>query len=139
MKMKTKTKNLMAIVVVLCMAVIWTASGYAGDDFQAPANANYGVTEDGVFFISEELIKDAGGDAPKMLSGLNGLNWVPKRMELENGYYIYRYGKRVAGAEFCFDIGGGSYLPHALVGDSRISHYKDNGQGGYNFRMKALK
>jgi len=121
--------------IVLCMAIMMMAT--AVQAFDAPGGALYGVTADGTYFVSADLVKAANGSAPKLLAAPA---FKAEVMKLDGNYYIYASGKKLRAntkTDFCFDVGNNQFIPHVLVNDARIKaeDAADNGVGGYNFRM----
>ena len=121
--------------VMVCLAVIFIA-GTVGA-FDAPGGALYGVTSDGTYFISTDLVTAANGSAPKAMVEFE--DYERQAMTLDGNYYIYKSGEKMEASEkvhFCFDIGGDRYIPHALRKKTSIqANVVKNGRGGYNFYM----
>jgi len=119
--------------IVLCMAIMVMAM--AVQAFDAPGGALYGVTADGTYFVSADLVKAANGSAPKAMVAPS---FKREAMVLDGNYYVYKSGKSVrAKTDFCFDIGNNQYIPHAVIDDARVkaADVSDNGVGGFNFRV----
>lgn len=88
------------------------------------------------------------GDNPKVMFSPE---WKKNKMKLsgDEKFYYFRAEKKFPPflkVEYCFDIGGNRFIPHALANledESIISLIKaddivDNGIGGYNFRTKPI-
>jgi hypothetical protein len=125
------------IVSVLVFAICLPLTAGAQDFKGQP----YGVTTNGVYFLDAKVWNKAEGDAPKVMYGPA---WNPKPMKLVGGYYIYESGLRKrlgVKTDYCFDIGGDRFIPHALVEDPIIKDgdFVDNGRGGYNFRTAPIE
>lgn len=122
-------------IIVLCVAIMVMAT--AVQAFDAPGGALYGVTADGVYFLSADLVKAANGGAAKLLAAPG---FKAEAMKLDGNYYVYASGKQLrpdGKTDFCFDVGNNQFIPHAIVNDARIKQedIADNGVGGYNFRL----
>jgi hypothetical protein len=123
------------LLTVIGLAMMFVANAVWA--FDAPGGALYGVNADGIYFISADLVKAANGSGiPKLLAAPT---FKAEAMKLDGNYYVASGKKPRAGSktDFCFDIGGGQFVPHALIDDARIKveDATDNGVGGYNFRM----
>ena len=118
-------------------------------EFTAPADSIlYGVYQDGTFFIAKKLVDAVEGSNPKVMFGPE---WQKKEMKLSADKKFYYFGpeKKLSPlfkVDYCFDIGGNRFIPHALnsLRDEEIlklidgENIVDNGMGGYNFRTKPL-
>lgn len=120
------------VVIAFCLPLAANAQDFKGQ--------LYGVTTDGTYFISKKLVDKAEGDAPKAMFGPS---WNRKDMQAAGDYFIFKSGvKKRLGVktDYCFDIGGDRYIPHALAEDPIIKDgdFVDNGKGGYNFRTGPI-
>jgi hypothetical protein len=129
------------LLVSLLVVIFWTSGPVLSAEFKPPLGALYGVTVAGDYFVAKKLVEAAEGEKPK---AMYGPAWDRKAMTLVGDYFVYRSGvkKRVGiKTDFCFDIGGNRFLPHALIENEMIkqSDAVDNGVGGYNFRMVSYE
>ena len=107
----------------------------------ATVPANYGVKREGaddlIFFISIECVDAAKAKREPRI--MVAPEFARKKMNLDKGFYTHRVTDPKEGVEqiFCFDIGGGKYIPHVLIKDRLINKTDviPNGVGGYNFSI----
>lgn len=130
-------------VVGLILAVTIVAAAA----FTPPNGKPYGYQSDGTSWLAANLVSATEGSVPKLKSLPD--NWAPRAMVLDGQYYVCHGKPRLAGSwvDFCFDIGGGHYIPHALqqIDDQSIlanvnqDEIVSNGVNGYNFHCKVVK
>jgi len=137
------------LVVVLLLFTLSLEAEAQDKEFVAPADSIlYGVYQDGTFFIAKKLVEAIEGDNPKVMFSPK---WQKDKMKLskEEKFYYFRAEKKFPPflkVEYCFDIGGRRFIPHALANltdESIISlikanDIKDNGVGGFNFCTKPV-
>jgi len=137
-------KNMiLTLSLFVCLSAI--SSVFAAEPFVPDDGREYGVTPSGIYFVSKNMVQKVEGQAPKFMSSIT--NWKRKGMKLSGAYYVYASGKNVKRIQiFCFDVGGGSYLPHLLITlgleDAFIIKHTDvidNEGGGFNFRVEPAK
>jgi len=115
--------------------------------FTSPNGKPYGVTADGTYWISSALVNGADGSNPKLMTAAD--NFARHAMVLDGDCYTVKAKVPLLGmaVDFCIDIGGNRYIPHALqaVTDQEIlarvnpNDILDNGVGGYNFHVKPFQ
>ncbi len=141
-------KKIILVAVFLLLALNLGAEAQ-DKEFIAPADSVlYGAYRDGTFFVAKKLVEAIEGDNPKLMFSPE---WQKKEMKLskDEKFYYFKSGKKLVPlfkVDYCFDIGGKRFIPHALSslengeilklikGDDII----DNQIGGYNLRTRPL-
>ena len=141
-------KRIILVIVLLLFALNLEVEAQ-NKKFVAPADSIlYGVYQDGTFFITKKLVDAVEGNNPKVMFGPD---WRKKDMKLskDEKFYYFKSGRKFAPVfkvDYCFDIGGNRFVPHALssLQDDEIlklikwDDIVDNQIGGYNLRTKPL-
>ncbi len=107
----------------------------------------HGVTLSGIYFVAVALVMAVDGSAPAVKFETK---WDRHPMTKTGDYYVFKTGRRfiLPMASYCFDIGGGEYLPHVLkkgrggayiTAVDSLAIIGNGGQNGYNFYTKPIK
>jgi len=142
------------MMILLAISVlVFSSSAFAVVDSE-----QVGFTLEGVFYISDDLVEQAGYGTPTLKAALTG--WVDKAMTQKKGkngkqYWVVSVGKKASGViAYCFHLGYSQmYAPHVLVdlgvitpedkfnpskvGTQVVPQYV-GGSIGYNFIGKAV-
>ncbi len=108
--MKLSIKS--GVVGLILTAIVASASA-----FTSPNGEPMGVLSDGTYWLAKNLVDPLEGSTPKLKSLAD--NWGLRKMTLDNtGKYYTVKGKPCKAGftmDYCFDIGGDHFIPHALV------------------------
>ena len=139
---------LVAVFFLFAFTLVVQAQEKEKEFISPPDSVLYGVYQDGAIFIATKVVEAVEGSKPKVMFGPE---WQKKEMKFsaDKKFYYFRAEKKFSPflkVEYCFDIGGRRFIPHALADledENIISLIKpndilDNGIGGYNFRTKPL-
>jgi len=134
------------IIIVLLAIVLFAVPSFAFDYKDA------GFTREGVFYVSNALIEQAGFGAPTLQSSVTGWGNDIEMTLNDKGYWVVSTGKKAFGAVlYCFQLGySNMWLPHVLVDQGvfqPVERYNggsenviiSNGDFGYNLVGKAVR
>lgn len=125
-------KRIVVIAVMFLLLFVPAIVGAQVGEYGKKDNGN-GTMD---VYISKALVDRTEGSVPKLMIGPS---WVRTSVVLRNGYYVATVKK--SNSDYCFDIGGNRFIPHAALDDPNIkaTDVVDNGVGGYNFRTPILQ
>ena len=92
----------------------------------------YGCTEDGFFYIHEELVTMSGGNEPYLVAGITQYQRIPM-LRIRN-YWVIKLPVYLTKVQwFCFQVEHNKYIPDCILEEFEEWEYMENSVGGYNF------
>ncbi len=149
-------KKLILVVICLGLGAILACSSNK-NPLAAPIPQEkmlYGITRDGVFFIHDSLVKNAGGDSTNVAS--QATEWKPRQMSRIGDYHIYDCNDRNPDKalfvfyknfkiQYCFFIDKHSSIPAIFEDKKEVKQHIDFGdvvvtlESGMVFFTQALE